>query len=145
MRLMVIVKATQSSEAGAPPSAALLKAMGDYNEKLVEAGVMRGGDGLRPSSFGRRVRFSGDQTRVESGPFPETEQLIAGFWIWEVNSMDEALEWARQCPNPMPGEEAVLELRPMEQPEDFGDALTPEERAREERLREKLASSQPRP
>jgi len=138
MRVMVIVKATKNSEAGAMPSAELLTAMGAFNEKLVEAGVMLSGDGLLPSSKGKRLVFSGDAPEVVDGPFPATSELVSGFWIWKVKSMDEAVEWARRCPPPMPGEESILELRPIAGPEDFGDVLTPEHRAQEERLRQRL-------
>jgi hypothetical protein len=132
---MVIVKATKNSEAGVMPSTELLTAMGAYNEELVKAGIMVAGEGLHPSSKGKRVRFWGGKKAVLDGPFAETKELIAGFWIWQVKSMDEALEWARRCPDPMPGEEAELELRPVFEAEDFGAELTPELRAQEDRLR----------
>lgn len=135
MRVTVIVKATRSSEAGGLPSEELLAEMGKFNEELVKAGVMLAGEGLHPSSKGKRVVFAEGRTTVVDGPFPETEELVAGFWLWQVGSMDEALEWARRCPHPMPGEEAVLELRPVFEVEDFGEALPPELRANEERLR----------
>ncbi len=135
MRVMVIVKATKNSEAGVMPSTELLTAMGAYNEELVKAGIMVAGEGLHPSSKGKRVRFWGGKKAVLDGPFAETKELIAGFWIWQVKSMDEALEWARRCPDPMPGEEAELELRPVFEAEDFGAELTPELRAQEDRLR----------
>lgn len=135
MRVMVIVKATSSSEAGRPPSAHLLAEMGAFNEALVKAGVMLAGEGLHPSAAGRRVLISGGTRTVVDGPFPETEQLVAGFWLWKVASMEEAVEWARRCPDPMPGEASVLELRRVFEAEDFGEALTPELRDREERLR----------
>lgn len=135
MRVMVIVRATKSSEAGKMPDEKLLAAMGNFNEELVKAGVMVAGDGLHPSSRGKRVRFSGGETTVVDGPFPETKELVAGFWIWQVKSMDEALAWARRCPPPMPGEESELEIRPVFEAEDFGAALTPELREQEERLR----------
>lgn len=135
MKVMVIVKATQRSEAGEMPSAQLLTEMGKFNEELVKAGVMLAGDGLHPSAKGKRIKFSGTDRRVVDGPFPETSQLIAGFWIWQVRSMQEAVEWARRCPDPMPGEDAELELRPIFESEDFGELLTPELRAQEERLR----------
>jgi hypothetical protein len=138
MRVMVIVKATKNSEAGVMPSAKDLAEMGRFNEELVKAGVMLAGDGLKPSSQGKRVRFSGGQTTVIDGPFAETQELVAGFWLWQVKSMDEALEWARRCPDPMPGEEAVLEIRPIFDAEDFGADLTPELRAQEERLRREI-------
>lgn len=144
MRVMVIVKATENSEAGRMPSEAELAAMGRFNEELVNAGIMTAGEGLHPSSRGKRVRFSGGQPSVIDGPFAETKELIAGFWIWKVQSMDEALEWARRCPNPMPGEEGVLELRPIFDAEDFGEALTPELRAQEDRLRADIELQQKR-
>ena len=120
MRVMVIVKATRNSEAGAMPSEELLTAMGKYNEELVKAGIMLAGEGLHPSAKGKRVRFSGGKRTVLDGPFAETKELIAGFWLWQVRSMEEAVEWARRCPDPMPGEDAVLELRPVFEAEDFG-------------------------
>lgn len=139
MRVMVIIKATKSSEAGAMPSEQLLTEMGKYNEELVKAGIMLAGDGLHPSSRGKRVRFSRGAKSVVDGPFAETKELIAGFWIWQVKSMEEALEWVRRCPDPMPGEEAEIELRPIIEAEDFGSELTPELRAQEDRLRAELA------
>jgi hypothetical protein len=138
MRVMVIVKATRNSEAGVMPSEQLLAAMGRYNEELVKAGIMQGGDGLHPSSKGKRVRFAAGQKTVIDGPFTETKELIAGYWIWQVRSMDEALEWVRRCPDPMPGEESELEIRPFFEVEDFGAEYTPELRAQEERLREEI-------
>ncbi len=136
MRVMVIVKATRNSEAGKMPAPELFEAMGRYNEELVKAGVMLAGDGLHPSSRGKRVVMKpGGKKTVVDGPFAETKELVAGFWIWQVRSMDEALEWARRCPDPMPGEEGILELRPLFEVEDFGDAVPPAEKAREERLR----------
>ncbi len=135
MKVMVIVKASKNSEAGVMPGEALLTAMGAYNEELVKAGIMLAGDGLHPSARGKRIKFAGGALTVVDGPFAETKELIAGFWIWQVRSMDEAVEWARRCPDPMPGEEAELELRPVFSAEDFGDALTPELRAQEDRLR----------
>ncbi len=119
MRVMVIIKATKNSEAGVMPSEKLLSDMGKFNEELVKAGVMLAGDGLHPSSKGKRVRFSGGKKTVVDGPFAETKELIAGFWIWQVKSMDEALDWVRRCPDPMPGEESVLEIRPLYEMEDF--------------------------
>jgi hypothetical protein len=136
---MVIVKATKNSEAGILPSEKLFADMGKFNEELVKAGVMLAGDGLRPSSKGKRVRFSGGKKTVIDGPFAETKELVAGFWIWQVKSMDEALEWARRCPDPMPGEDAELEIRPLYETDDFGKEFTPELRAREERLRADMA------
>ncbi|WP_455281782.1 YciI family protein [Cupriavidus necator] len=134
MRVMVIVKATSDSEAGKMPTTALLAAMGNFNEELVKAGVMLAGEGLHPSAEGKRVRFSGDQRTVTDGPFPQTNELVAGFWLWQVKSMDEAVEWVRRCPNPMEGE-SEIEIRPLFEVEDFGAELTPELRAQEERLR----------
>jgi hypothetical protein len=142
MRVMVIVKASQDSEAGTMPSTEMLTAMGQFNEELVKAGVMLAGEGLHPSAKGKRVRFEGTQRTVVDGPFAETKELIAGFWLWQVRSMDEAVEWARRCPNPMPGG-GELELRPVFETEDFGEELTPELRAQEERLRAESASRQP--
>jgi len=138
MRVMVIVKATKNSEAGVMPSEKLLTDMGKFNEELVQAGIMQAGEGLHPSSKGKRVRFSGGKKTVIDGPFAETKELIAGFWIWKVKSMDEALEWAQRCPDPMPGEESVLEIRPVFEAEDFGEEFTPELRAQEDRLRAEI-------
>ncbi|PYM64501.1 MAG: dehydrogenase [Candidatus Rokuibacteriota bacterium] len=135
MRLMVIVKATKNSEAGVMPSEKLLAEMGKFNEELVKAGVMLAGEGLHPSSKGKRIVFSGGRKRVIDGPFAETKELIAGFWLWQVRSMEEALEWVRRCPDPMPGEESVIEIRPVFEADDFGKEFTPELRAQEERLR----------
>ncbi len=134
MRVMVIVKATKNSEAGVMPHEKLLTDMGKFNEELVKAGVILAGDGLHPSAKGKRVHFAGGKKSVIDGPFAETKELIAGFWIWQVKSMDEAVEWARRCPDPMPGEESVLEIRPVFEAADFGEAMTPELRAQEERL-----------
>jgi hypothetical protein len=114
--------------------------MGKYNEELVKAGIMLAGEGLHPSSRGKRIHFAGDRRTVTDGPFAETKELIAGFWLWQVKSMEEAVEWARRCPPPMPGEESVLEIRKVFEAEDFGEAFTPEARAAEERLREELAA-----
>jgi hypothetical protein len=135
MRVMVIVKATRSSEAGVMPGEELLAAMGRFNEELAKAGILQAGEGLHPSSQGKRVRFAGGRTTVVDGPFPQATELVAGFWIWTVRSMDEAVEWARRCPHPMPGEEATLEIRRIFEADDFGEAFTPELRAQEERLR----------
>ena len=135
MRVMVMVKASKNSEAGAMPNEKLLSEMGKFNEELVKAGVMLAGDGLHPSSRGKRVHFAGGKKTVVDGPFAETKELVAGFWIWQVKSMEEALAWARRCPDPMPGEESDLELRPIVEAEDFGKAFTPELRAHEERIR----------
>ena len=142
MRVMVIVKATKNSEEGVMPNADLLKAMGDYNEELVKAGIMQAGEGLKPSREGKRVKFSGAKTTVVDGPFAETKELIAGFWLWRVESMDEALAWARKCPNPMPGEEDVLEIRPVFEADDFGEQFTPELRKQEEQLRAEIERRQ---
>ncbi len=135
MKVMVMVKATKNSEAGIMPSEKLLTEMGKYNEELVKAGILLAGEGLHPTTKGKRVRFAGGKRAVVDGPFAETKELIAGFWMWQVRSMDEALEWARRCPDPMPGEEAELEIRQVFAAEDFGEELTPELRANEERLR----------
>lgn len=134
MRVMVIVKATADSEAGCMPSEQLMLDMGRYNEELVKAGVMLAGDGLHPSSRGKRVRFSGANRTVIDGPFAETKELIAGYWIWQVRSMEEALEWVRRCPNPMPGD-SDIEIRPIFEASDFGEAYTPEVQAQEDRVR----------
>ena len=131
MKVMVIVKATKDTEAGVMPSTELLSAMGNFNEELVKAGIMLAGEGLHPSSKGKRVEFTGKAPRVTDGPFAETKELIAGFWIWNVKSMDEALSWARRCPM-LQGD--VLEIRPVFAAEDFGEAFTPELRAQEERI-----------
>ncbi len=138
MRVMVIVKASKDSEAGAIPSEELLSAMTRYNEELVNAGVMLAGEGLQPSSKGARVHFSGSQRTVIDGPFAETKEIIAGFWLFEVKSLDEAIEWVKRCPNPT-GEESEIEIRQVFEAADFGEAYTPEIREREERLAEQLA------
>lgn len=137
MRFMVIVKATADSEAGFMPSEELLTAMGRYNEALVEAGVMLAGEGLQPSSKGARVKFSGSRRSVTDGPFIETKELIAGFWIFQVASLAECIEWVKRCPNPMPGD-SEIEIRQIFEAEDFGDEFTPELREQEERLRARL-------
>jgi len=131
---MVMVKATHDSEAGVMPTQDLLEAMGKYNEELVKAGVMLAGEGLHPSKKGKRIRFSGAKRTVIDGPFTETKELVAGFWLWQVKSMEEAVEWLKRCPNPMPGE-SEIEIRPVFEAEDFGAEFTPELRAQEERLR----------
>jgi len=136
---MVIVKASKESEAGVMPSTQLLTEMGQFNEELVKAGVMQAGEGLHPSSKGVRVRFSGKSRSVVNGPFSATSELIAGFWIWKVKSMDEAIDWAKRCPNPS-GESGELEIRPIFEAEDFGAELTPELRQQEERLRAEMAA-----
>jgi len=134
MRVMVIVKADKNTEAGVMPSEQLLKEMGNYNEQLVKVGIMLAGEGLHPSSKGVRIKFSGSNRTVIDGPFAETKELIAGYWMWQVKSMQEAIEWAKRCPNPT-GEESVLEIRPVFESEDFGEEFTPELREQEERLR----------
>ena len=134
MRVMVMVKATSQSEAGKMPSTELLAAMGSFNEELLKAGVLLAGEGLHPSVRGKRVRFSGSERTVIDGPFIETKELVAGFWLWQVKSMDEAIEWVRRCPNPMESE-SDIEIRPVFEAEDFGAELTPELRAQEERVR----------
>jgi hypothetical protein len=141
MRVMVLVKANEDTEAGAPPDTEMLEQMGAYNEELVKAGIMLAGEGLQPSSKGVRVHFSGDERSVVDGPFTETKELLAGFWLWEVRDLDEAIEWAKRCPNPT-GAESVLELRPVGELDDFGDSVTPEVREREERLRAQLEERQ---
>jgi len=138
MRVMVMVKATEESEAGEMPSQELLTEMGKFNEELVKAGVMLAGEGLHPSSKGARVQFSGEKRKVIDGPFAETKELVAGYWLWQVRSMDEAIEWAKRCPNPMT-EGGELELRPVFEAEDFGEEFTPELRQQEERLRAEIA------
>jgi hypothetical protein len=141
MRVMVIVKATKSSEAGILPSEKLLADMGKFNEELVKAGIMLAGDGLQPSSKGKRVKFAGGKHSVTDGPFAETKELVAGFWVWQVKSMDEALEWMKRCPHPMPGEEAVIEIRPMYEAEDLA-ASDPSGKIRQQEadLRNRLES-----
>jgi hypothetical protein len=139
MRVMVLVKASADTEAGSLPTEEQLAAMGQFNEELVNAGVMLAGEGLKPSSEGARVRFSGAERTVIDGPFTETKELIAGFWLWQVSSLEEAIEWARRIPNPT-GEESQVEIRPVFEAEDFGEALTPELRAQEEHLREQTAA-----
>ena len=137
MRFMVMVKATKASEAGVMPSEQLLAEMGRYNEELVKAGVLLAGEGLHPSSKGVRVRFSGKERKVIDGPFTETKELVAGFWLMQCRSKEEVIEWVRRCPNPMEGE-SEIEIRQVFEAEDFGDALNPELRAQEERLRQSL-------
>lgn len=137
MRFMILVKATKDSEAGIMPSEQLLTEMGRFNEALVKAGVMLAGEGLQPSSKGARVKFSGDTRTVTDGPFTETNELVAGFWLWRCKSREEAIEWVTRCPNPMPGE-SEIEIRQVFEAEDFGAEFTPELREREERLREDI-------
>src|SRR6516162_367186 len=141
MRVMVIIKANKDSEAGVLPSQELLTEMGKFNEELVKAGVMVAGEGLHPSSKGKRVRFLGAKRTVIDGPFAETKELLAGFWLWQVKSMDEAIEWVKRCPNPT-GVDAEVEIRPVFEVEDFGAELTPELRKQEERLRAQIAPKQ---
>jgi hypothetical protein len=136
---MVIVKATKESEAGVLPEEKLLTEMGQFNEELVKAGIMQAGEGLHPSSKGVRVHFSGTSRSVVNGPFSATSELIAGFWLWKVKSMDEAIDWVKRCPNPS-GETGEIEIRPLFETEDFGDQLTPELRQQEERLRAEMAA-----
>ena len=138
MRVMVMVKASEESEAGKMPSTELLTAMGKFNEQLVKAGIMLAGEGLHPSGKGKRVRFSGKSRTVVDGPFAETKELVAGFWLWQVKSMEEAVEWVRRCPNPMESD-SEIEIRPVFEADDFGAELTPELRAQEERLRAESA------
>ena len=140
MRVMVIVKADKTSEAGEMPTEQLLTEMGNYNEQLVKAGIMLAGEGLHPSSKGKRVHFSGKSRTVVDGPFSETKELIAGFWLWQVRSMEEAIEWVKRCPNPQMGE-SDIEIRPVFEAEDFGAEFTPELRAQEDRLREQIAAT----
>ena len=143
MRFMVMVKATESSESGVMPSEQLMTEMGNYNEELVKAGIMLAGEGLHPSSKGKRVLFSGRNRTVTDGPFAETKELIACFWLWQVKSMDEAVEWVKRCPNPM-NEDSEIEIRPVAEMEDFGANLTPELKAKEAELRAKTESQQRR-
>ena len=139
MRVMVMVKATAESEAGEMPTEQLLSDMLAYNEQLVKAGIMLAGDGLHPSDKGKRIRFQGDKRTVIDGPFAETKELIAGYWVWQVRSMDEAVEWVKRCPNPMEGT-SEIEIRPIFDADDFGEELTPELRAKEQRLRQEAAA-----
>ncbi|HEX6136869.1 MAG TPA: YciI family protein [Casimicrobiaceae bacterium] len=139
MRFMVMVKATKGTEAGVMPSEELLADMGKFNEELVKAGVMLAGEGLHPSSKGARMRFSGGKRTVIDGPFAETKELIAGFWLWQCKSKEEAIEWMKRCPDPMPGEEAEIEIRQVFEAEDFGAEFTPELRQQEERVRAQAA------
>jgi hypothetical protein len=141
MRVMVLIKATEESEAGRMPSQELLTQMGDFNEELVKAGVMLAGEGLHPSSKGARVVFSGNERKVIDGPFAETKELLAGYWLWQVKSLDEAIEWAKRIPNPT-GTDGVVEIRPVFEADDFGDSFTPELREQEERLRAQVEANQ---
>jgi hypothetical protein len=140
MRFMVMVKATKDSEAGVLPDKKLLADMGKFNEELMKAGVMLAGEGLQPSSKGARVRFSGAKRTVIDGPFAETKELVAGFWLWQVKSKDEAIEWVKRCPNPFPGTESEIEIRQVFEAEDFGAEFTPELREQEARLRAQVAA-----
>jgi len=142
MRFMVMVKASKDSEAGVMPSEQLLTEMGQFNEELVKAGILLAGEGLHPSSKGARIRFSGGNRTVIDGPFAETKELVAGFWLIQVKSLDEAIEWMKRCPNPMPGTEAEIEIRQVFEAEDFGAEFTPELREQEERLRAQIAEKQ---
>ena len=139
MRVIVLVKADENSEAGVMPDERLMTEMGAFNEELVNAGIMLEGEGLRPTSQGKRVKFNGDQRTVVDGPFAETKELVAGYWLWKVSSMDEAVEWVKRCPNPT-GAESQIEIRPIFELEDLGDGFTPELRAQDERLRARIAS-----
>lgn len=138
MRFMVMIKANQTSESGALPDRKILEDMGKFNEELVKAGVMLAGEGLHPSSKGARMRFSGKVRLVTDGPFTETKDLIAGYWLWRVKSKDEAIEWLKRCPHPFPGQDAEIEIRQVYEPEDFGAEFTPELREQEERLRARV-------
>jgi hypothetical protein len=140
MRVMVIVKATKDSEAGIMPTEQLLRDMGNFNEELVKAGIMLSGDGLKPSSKGKRVQFSGKKRTVVDGPFAETKELVAGFWIWQVKSMQEAIDWVKRCPNPMPGD-SEIEIRPFYEAEDFGAEFTPELQEQERRVFEQAKAN----
>ena len=138
MKVIVFVKASKNSEAGVMPSAKLMEDMGKFNEQLVNAGVMLAGEGLKPSSAAKRVRVNGDKRTVIDGPFPETKELVAGYWLWEVKSMQEAIDWVKKCPAPMPGEESDIEIRPLYGIEDFGPAVTPEVMERDTKLRKAI-------
>ena len=140
MRFMVIVRATNNSEAGILPTETLLADMGKFNEELAKAGVLLAGEGLQPSSKGARVKFSGSKRTVVDGPFTEVKELIAGFWLWQVRSREEAIEWVKRCPHPMPGEDAEIEIRQLYEAEDFGEEFTPEMRKQEELLRKKVTA-----
>jgi hypothetical protein len=140
MRFMVFVKATPKSEAGVMPEPEMFEAMGKFNEELIKAGIMKAGEGLHPSSKGARVHFSGAKRTVIDGPFAETKELVAGYWLWECDSLAEAIEWVKKCPNPMPGEDSDIEIRRIYEASDFGDAFTPEEQARFARMREHMES-----
>lgn len=139
MRFIILIKANPDTEAGVPPSEELLAAMGRFNEELVEAGIMLAGDGLKPTSHGARVHFSGNDRTVTDGPFAETKELICGYWLWQCESLEKAIEWVKRCPNPT-GAESDIEIRPLYEIEDFGAELTPELRERDQQLRDKIAS-----
>jgi len=139
MKVAVLVKATKESEGGVMPTPELLTAMGEFNESLVKAGILLAGEGLKPSRYGKRVRFSGKQRTVIDGPFTETKELVAGFWLWQVHSIEEAVEWVKRCPNPMLSD-SDIEIRPVFQMEDFGESLTPQAKAQEEDLRRRTPS-----
>ncbi len=141
MKVMVFVKATQDSEAGIMPSEQLLTEMGQYNEELAKAGILLAAEGLHPSSKGVRVHFSGTDRTVIKGPFPQTQELVAGYWLWQVDSIEEAIAWVKRCPNPMPGE-SEIEIRPVFEAEDFGEALTPKLREQEDRIRAQVETRQ---
>jgi hypothetical protein len=142
MRVMVLVKASAQSEAGEMPTQQMLSEMMAFNEELVKAGVILAGDGLHPSSAGARVVFSGSERKVIDGPFTETKELLAGYWVWQVKSLDEAIEWVKRVPDPMPGTEAIIEIRPVFEADDFGEEFTPELRAKEQELREQVEAGQ---
>jgi hypothetical protein len=142
MRVIVMIKATEQSEAGEMPSEQLLSDMMAFNEELVKAGVMLAGEGLYPSSAGARVVFTGGERKVIDGPFTETKELLAGYWLWQVKSLDEAIEWVKRIPDPMPGSEAIVEIRPVFEADDFGEELTPELRAKEQQLRQQVDAGQ---
>ena len=142
MRVIVLVKATDDSEADIMPSTELIEAMGKYNQELMDAGIMRGGDGIKPSSEGKRVAFEGEGRTVIDGPFPAISELVAGFWLWEVKNMDEAVEWVKRSPNPMPGP-SEIEIRPLFDVADFAEAMTQEQADQEERMREELEGRSP--
>ena len=137
MRVIVLIKATVDSEAGIMPSPELIEAMGNFNQELVEAGILRDGDGIKPTSAGKRVAFNGEERTVIDGPFPAVSELVAGYWLWEVKDMDEAVAWVKRCPNPMPGP-SEIEIRPLYEAADFADAMTAEQMEQEERLREEM-------
>jgi hypothetical protein len=140
MKVMVMVKATADSEAGKLPPTELMEAMGQYNEQLVKAGIMLAGEGLKPSKFGKRVHFSGKNRTVVDGPFTETKELVAGFWLWQVRSIEEAVEWVKRCPNPMMTD-SDIDIRPLYELEDFAEILTPEIREQNEKLRDQIATA----